>query len=84
MNPNQPCQSGGYGTPPSLSSSRLLRATWVAIGSAAVVLVPLRMIEIAFAHNPNVALCVASASDARPPTFAFSHADLNKGNLKDE
>lgn len=84
MNPNHPCQSGAYGTPPSLSSSRLLRAAWVAIGGAAVVLVPLRMIEIAVAHNPNVVLCVAAVSDAHPPTFAFSHADLNKGNLKDE
>lgn len=84
MNPNPPCQRGGYGTPPSLSSSRLLRAAWVAIVSAAIVLVPLRMIEIAVAHNPNVVLCVATASDAHPPTFAFSHAYLNQGNLKDE
>lgn len=84
MNPNRPCQKGGYGTPPSLSSSKLLRAAWMAIGSAAVMLVPLRMIEIAAAHNPNVVLCVAAASDAHPPTFAFSHADLNKGNLKHE
>lgn len=84
MKPNLPCQSGGYGTPPSRSSSRLLRAAWVAIGSAAVVLVPLRMIEIAVVHHPNVVLSVAPASDADTPTFAFSHADLNKGNLKHE
>lgn len=84
MNPNHPCQSGGYGMPPGLSSSRLLRAAWVAIGSAAVVLVPLRMIEIAVAHHPSVVLCIAAASDAHTPTFAFSHADLNKGNLKHE
>lgn len=84
MNPNPPCQKGGYGTPPSLSSSKLLRAAWVAIGSAAVVLVPLRMIEIAVANHPNVVLCVSAASDADTPTFAFSHADLNKGNLKHE
>lgn len=84
MNPNHPCQSGGYGTPPSHSSSRLLRAAWVAIGSAAVVLVPLRMIEIAAAHNPNAVICIAAASDAHPPTFTFSHANLNRGNLKDE
>lgn len=84
MNPNQPCQSGGYGTAPSRSSSRLLRAAWVAITSAAIVLVPLRMIEIAVAHRPNVVFCVAAVSDADTPTFAFSHADLNKGNLKHE
>lgn len=84
MNPNPPCQSGGYGTSPSRSSSRLLLVAWVAMAGAAVVLVPLRMIEIAVANNPNVVLCVASASDAHPPTFAFSHADLNKGNLKHE
>lgn len=82
MNPNHPCQSGGYDPPPSRSSSRLLRAAWVATGAAAVVLVPLRMIEIAVAHHPNVILCVAAASDADTPTFAFSHVDLNKGNLK--
>ncbi len=84
MNPNHRCQKGGYGTPPSRSSSRLLRAAWVAIGSAAVALVPLRMIEIAVAHHPNAVFCVAAASDADTPTFAFSHADLNKGNLKHE
>ncbi len=84
MNPNHPCQRGGYDTPPSRASSRLLRAAWMALGSAAVVLVPLRLIEISVAHHPNVVLCVAAANDAHPPTFAFSHADLNKGNLKDE
>ena len=84
MNANPPCQDGSYDTPPSRSSSRLVRAAWMALGSAAAVLVPLRMIEIAAAHDPNVVLCVAAASDAHPPTFAFSHTPLNQGNLKDE
>lgn len=84
MNPNPPCQGGSYDMPPSRSSSRLLRAAWMTLGSAAAVLVPLRMMEIAAAHTPNVVLCVAAASDAHPPTFAFSHTPLNQGNLKDE
>lgn len=84
MNPNPPCQDASYDAPPSRSSSRLVRAAWMALGSAATVLVPLRMIEIAVAHHPNVVLCVAAASDAHPPTFAFSHTPLNQGNLKDE
>lgn len=71
MNPNHPCQSGGYGTAPSRSSSRILRAAWVAIGSAAIVLVPLRMIEIAAAHSPNVVLCVVARVTHIPRLLHF-------------
>lgn len=84
MNPNPPCQSGSYDTPPNRSSSTLLRAAWMTLGSAAAVLIPLRMIEIAAAHTANVVLCVATTNDAHTPTFAFSHTSLNQGNLKDE
>jgi len=61
-----------------------LRIGWVAIGLGAAVVVPFRLAEIAAAHNPGVILCVATARDASSPTFAFSHANLNQGNLKDE
>lgn len=61
-----------------------LRIGWTAIALAAVIAVPVRVAEIVAAHNPGAFICVSTASDASPPTFAFSHAFLNKGNLKDE
>lgn len=64
--------------------TRQLRIGWTAVGLAAVIAVPLRIAEIAAAHNPGARFCVATASDASSPTFAFSHANLNQGNLKDE
>jgi hypothetical protein len=65
-------------------ASTLVRVGWVLVACIAAVVVPLRIAEIAAAHHPGVVLCVATASDASPPTFAFSHASLNQGNLKDE
>lgn len=64
--------------------TRHLRIGWTVVGLAAVVVIPLRVAEIAAAHHPGVVLCVATARDASSPTFAFSHANLNQGNLKDE
>lgn len=61
-----------------------LRIGWTAVALAAVIAIPLRVAEIVAAHNPSAFICVSTASDASPPTFAFSHANLNQGNLKDE
>ena len=63
---------------------RPLRVGWTAVGLVAAVAVPFRAAEIAAAHHPGAHFCVATASDASTPTFAFSHTNLNQGNLKDE
>lgn len=64
--------------------TRPLSIGWIAVGIGAAIVIPIRVAEIAAAHNPGVVLCVATARDASPPTFAFSHVNLNRGNLKDE
>ena len=64
--------------------TRSLRIGWTAVCVAAVVVIPIRIAEITAAHNPGASFCVATARDASSPTFAFSHADMSKGNLKDE
>jgi len=58
-----------------------IRIGWMAIGLAAAVAVPFRVAEIAAAHNPGALICVATARDASPPTFAVSHTKMNQGNL---
>nr|WP_143592046.1 hypothetical protein [Stenotrophomonas maltophilia] len=63
---------------------RPLRIAWTAVCLATVIAVPLRIAEIVAAHNPGAFICVATSTDAFTPTFAFSHTNLNQGNLKDE
>lgn len=64
--------------------SRVLHVSWIAVGLCAAALIPIRITEIAVAHKPKVSFCVIAARGAASPTFAFSHAHLNQGNLKDE
>ncbi len=65
-------------------ASTLVRVSWVLVACIAAAVVPLRIAEIVAANQPGAILCLAVSSDASYPTFAVSHDNLNKGNLKDE
>ncbi len=57
---------------------------WMALAIVSAIVVPLRVAEIAAAHQLKRSICVVAANDASLPAIAVSHTNMNTGNLKDE